>query len=149
MKQPAHEPLTLSLGRILADAVGRHLESRTVDLVVPVPMHWRRRLARGTNTARLLAESVARSLAAPAAPRVLRCRRKTRKQGTLRPDERRTNMQGAFRVSSGYDITDSAVLLVDDIMTTGATANNATRALCQAGASPVIVAVVARGIGEA
>ena len=57
-------------------------------------------------------------------------------------------MRGAFSISSGYDITDKRVLLVDDIMTTGATANEAARVLRRAGAAAIAVAVVARGVGR-
>ncbi len=147
MKRHPYEPLTRALGTLLADHIAERVGEWNIDLVVPVPMHWWRRLRRGTNTARLLGESVSRRLALPLSVRVLRCRRKSLKQGTLRPLERFRNVRGAFRISSGYDITDKRVLLIDDILTTGATASEAARVLRQAGAQTVAVAVVARGTG--
>jgi predicted amidophosphoribosyltransferase len=63
--------------------------------------------------------------------------------------ERLRNVRGAFRVSAGYDITDAHLLLVDDIMTTGATVSESARQLKLAQAASVTVAVVARGTGEA
>ncbi|MCU0959838.1 MAG: ComF family protein [Pirellulaceae bacterium] len=147
MKHPICEPLTYSMGLLLAETVAAHLAEERVDLIVPVPMHWRRRLSRGTYPAQLLAQVIGGVLQRPLALRVLRCRRKVRKQGTLRPHERLRNVRGAFSVSAGYAITDANVLLVDDVMTTGATANEAARMLRQAGAGDVFVAVVARGVG--
>jgi ComF family protein len=148
MKRPAFEPLTWSLGELLAERIRANWPQLPIDLIVPVPMHWSRRLARGTHTAGLLATVLGRALALPVSERLLYCRRKTRKQGTLRPDARLQNMRGAFCVSSGYDITDAQLLLVDDILTTGATANEAARVLRRAGARSVAVAVVARGVGD-
>ncbi len=117
------------------------------DLVVPVPMHWSRRIARGTNPAEVLAETVAQKLRIPVALDLLHNRRKTRKQGTLLPDQRRRNVREAFSVSAGYDIKDTCVLLIDDVMTTGATGDELSRMLRQAGAKRISVAVLARGTG--
>ena len=147
MKLAAYEPLSLSIGAALADYLPSQLGSHAPDLAVPVPMHWWRRWHRGANCPDLLAESVAERLRIPAAAGLLKCRRRAKKQGTLLPGERFRNMAGAFRVSPNYDIQGAKVLLVDDIMTTGATANAATKVLRRAGAKAVFVAVVARGIG--
>ncbi len=117
------------------------------DLVVPVPMHWTRRVTRGTNPAELVAEMVSHKLRIPAVAGVLYNRRKTRKQGTLLPDQRRRNVRQAFAVSAGYDIKQTHVLLIDDVMTTGATVNELSKLLQRAGANRISVAVVARGTG--
>lgn len=117
------------------------------DLVVPVPMHWSRRIVRGTNPAEVLAEMVAQKLQIPVALDLLQNRRKTRKQGTLLPDQRRRNVREAFSVSAGYDIKDTCILLIDDVMTTGATGDELSRMLRRAGARRVSVAVLARGTG--
>jgi len=147
MKRPTAEPLTHSMGLLL----GNHLRETTLgqpaDCVVPVPMHWNRRLHRGTNTALILGAAVGKCLGRPCLGRLLRCRHKTRKQGTLRPAERFVNVRDAFRVSTGYDITEARVLLIDDIMTTGATLSEAAKELRRGGARSVEVAVVARGTG--
>ena len=145
MKRPAFEPLTHTMGLYLAELVGERFGGQGVDLVVPIPMHWWRRLRRGTYPAQLLATTAGARWGCPVYPQLLRCRRKAKKQGTLRPTERFKNVRGTFCVSSGYDITDANVLIVDDIMTTGATASEAARVLRQAGARTVYVAVVARG----
>jgi ComF family protein len=146
MKKAHEEALTLTLGGLLANTV-RFSEPVTPDLVVPVPMHWTRRITRGTNPADVLAEKVALKMRIPVASDLLLCRRKTSKQGMLLPDQRRRNVRDAYSVSAGYDIRDACVLLIDDVMTTGATGNEVSRVLRRAGARQVSVAVVARGTG--
>lgn len=160
MKKAHEEALTLTMGRLLAEtlrfpdptpSVGGPAPSAgdptQPDLVVPVPMHWTRRIARGTNPPEVLAEIVADKLRVPAVLHLLRNHRKTRKQGTLLPDQRRRNVRQAFSISTGYDIKDTYVLLIDDVMTTGATGNELAKLLKRAGAKRVSVAVVARGTG--
>jgi predicted amidophosphoribosyltransferase len=101
----------------------------------------------------LIAETMGRALRVPVAKRQLVCRRKTKKQGMLLPGQRRRNVRRAYQVSNArwltknYDLAGKHVLVVDDVMTTGATAHEIARTLRQAGARQVSVAVVARGIG--
>lgn len=149
MKQNVHESLTLSMGYLLAERIREMLPEPSLDLLVPVPTHWLKRLWRGVNGPDLLAEAIAKRLRVPAADDVIRCRRRTQKQGTLLPSERVANVRGAFAFNADYDIVGSHVLLVDDIMTTGSTASEAARTLRSAGAARVTVAVVARGVGLA
>jgi ComF family protein len=146
IKQPRHEPLCLATGELLAQRVRNQCLTH-VDLVLPVPMHWMRKVMRGTNDAEVLAEAVARSMALPMSASILRCLRPRRKQGTLLPSERRRNVRGAFGVRRNSDLEGAGILVVDDVLTTGATANELARVLRNAGASRVVVAVVARGIG--
>jgi predicted amidophosphoribosyltransferase len=110
-------------------------------------MFWPQRLWRGANSSETLAIAVARELKLPVASDLLVCRRFLRKQSTLRPDERRRNVRHAFRVSWRYDIKGARLLVVDDVMTTGATAQETARVLRDAGAASVVVAAVARGMG--
>ena len=130
-------------GRHLADEFGRRLAARIprrFDLVVPVPMSRWKLLFRGYNAAALVAERVARHAGLPYAERALRKIRRTKPQAELERQERLTNPAGAYRASA----TRGVVLLVDDVLTTGATANACTEALFAAGAAEVHVAVVAR-----
>lgn len=171
MKKASQEQLTLSMGSLLAEcllaspsfvtdrhpnsllreesACGRasQMASSPPIWVAPVPMHWSRRWRRGVNQASLLAEAVARSLGVPLRPNLLQCVRKIKKQGTLSPQERRRNVRDAFRVSASYAIQGRHVLLVDDVLTTGATANELARLLKRAGAASIRLAVVARATG--
>jgi ComF family protein len=147
MKQARSESLAMAVGLLLADKCAAAGLAGQVDLLAPVPMHWQRRLWRGGSAADVLAESMAARLDRPLALRLLGCRRKTRKQGTLLPTQRRRNVLRAYRVSTRYEIRAAHVLVVDDVMTTGATLNEVARSLLRAGAARVSVAIVARGVG--
>jgi ComF family protein len=128
-----------ALGPLLAGPLAR--AAAGADLIVPVPLHWRRRSARGFNQAQLLARFAG---AAPLAPRVLRRRRATRPQTGLDRRARARNLAGAFRVPHPAAVRDRRILLFDDVVTTGATMNEAARALLDAGATEVRGFAVAR-----
>ena len=147
MKQSRHESLSLAAGTLLSQRVEQVLLHSLPDVVAPVPMHWMRRLTRGVNAAELVAESVAKRLHRPLYVDLLRCRRKTRKQGTLLPHERRKNVRGAYAVFRHAPLRGAHVLLVDDVMTTGATANELAKIMMRSGAREISMAVIARGIG--
>jgi len=147
-KQAAHEPLATALGRLLAATCLQRWRSAPFDMIVPMPMHWRRRWRRGVNSAELLSDAVARELHLPLRKLVM-IRRATAKQGMLNPRERFENVRGAFRLK-GYRprVQGRRILLIDDVMTTGATASEVAKVLRRAGAFEVRVAVVARGTGQ-
>ena len=111
--------------------------------VVPVPLHWRRRLARGYNQAEALARGLARPLSLEVRP-VLRRVAATPTLALASRTERSKLMKQAFRARRASGLEGRTVLLVDDILTTGATSGAAARALKRAGASRVVVVVVAR-----
>ncbi|MCL6502949.1 MAG: ComF family protein [Pirellulales bacterium] len=147
IKRAGHEPLALALGDLLVEQVGPLLAEWRPDLVVPVPMHWLRRLLRGVNGPELVAERLAQRLGLDYEARVVRRPRYSRPQGSLPPGERRKNVRRALALGKGYDVRGMRVLLVDDIMTTGTTVNTAARLLKRAGAAAVAVVVLARAQG--
>jgi ComF family protein len=131
------------LARLLAAEAPRYLAPEEWDLLVPVPLHWTRRWRRGFNQAEVLARAVGRSLAIPVAVGALRRVRATPpQQGD--PEARRRNVRDAFRVHRPGRVAGRRVLLVDDVFTTGATANAAARALRSAGAADIGVLTLAR-----
>jgi ComF family protein len=157
-KNLAGESIAAALGGLLAEhLIARRTEAvdadaeaellRRIDLVAPVPSYWWRRVRRGTNEAAVLSQVVATRLRLPEAGDLLVCRRNILRQHELNTSERRKNVRGAFRKSWGYNIAGANILLVDDVLTTGATANEIARVLTAAGASAVSVAVVCRAIG--
>jgi ComF family protein len=148
MKHAACEPLALAIGHRLADVLAQNPLPQPPDLVTPVPIHWLKRLWRGTNPAEAVARAMAKRLSLRLANGLLICRRYLQRQSTLTPPERRRNVRGAFRTSSRWNIAGNTVLLVDDVMTTGATAQEAARILLAAGAADVFVATVARSSPE-
>ncbi len=148
MKRPFGEPLAAALGQLLLSRRGNELNAWKLDSIVPIPMHWRRRLVRKTNGPDRLASELGCGLGLPVLARVLRRCRNTLPQKNLLPRERFRNVRGAFRLARRGGWTGRRVALVDDVMTTGATANEAARLLKQAGADAVIVVVLARAEGE-
>lgn len=148
MKSERSEPLTIALARLLCDRRGEALRQLRADLVVPMPMHWARRMVRGTNGPELIAEVLSQRLGVPLGRKALRRRHLTRLQTETSPTERHQNQRHSFRVLKRSGVAGQRVLLVDDVLTTGATAHEASRELRGAGAAAVFVAVIARGIGD-
>ena len=135
------------LARELAGAVRRRGLHERDPVVVAVPLHWWKRLKRGFNQAERLAEHLSDDLGLRCARGALVAVRPTADQIGLMRAERRRNVQGAFRVRRPGAVADRHVLLVDDVMTTGATLNECTRVLKAAGARSVSVAIAARSRG--
>lgn len=115
----------------------------TADLVAPTAMPLRREWHRGVNAPALLASSLARQLGLPVDLRLLRRGASAAQKGLSRPGRFR-NVRGEICVGRRRSVKGAVVLLVDDVMTTGATAGESARVLRRAGARAVIVAVVAR-----
>lgn len=144
-----HElPLALSLGQLLVRERHAALAALQAEAVVAVPSHWTRRGRHGHNSAEALAARVAGALKLPLANTLLRRTRATRPQMELTPAQRRTNVRGAFAASRHPDLPGAKILLIDDVLTTGSTAHEAAKALREAGAETVLVAVLARAVGE-
>jgi ComF family protein len=144
IKSAAGEPLAEMLGRVLADVLGPRLRETGIEVVVPVPLHWRRRWARGYNQAGAVARELAVAVGVPSQPGWLRRVRPVAQQLQPSAAARRENVRGAFRAAAGARPGGKRVLLVDDVMTTGATAGEAARVLRAAGAAAVVVVVLAR-----
>jgi ComF family protein len=135
------------LAELLAEAGGPLLPEGAppaVDALIPVPLHPARLAERGFNQAELLAGACARRWERPLLRRALARIRATRPQTELDADDRRRNVAGAFAVVRAREVAGRRILLVDDVLTTGATARDAARALRQAGAAGVGVLTLAR-----
>ena len=152
LKYDCMRPAARRLGELLAAAItqlGPNLPGEL--LVVPVPLHRIKRKERGFNQARTLAAHAIASLRAShpewkltLAPSTLMRHRSTESQAGLTPQQRRKNVRGAFRVSDLSTVRGKHILLVDDILTTGATARAASQSLLKAGAASVYVSTLAR-----
>jgi ComF family protein len=147
-KDKQHADVAIQLTKLLVAVRGTALRKLPLDGVVPVPAHWRRRLHYGHNSAEVLAATVARELQLPLVRGLLVRRRATPPQHELTPTQRRQNMRDAFAVRPHADLVGANLLLVDDVLTTGATANEAAKMLLSAGAAQVSVAVLARAVGK-
>ena len=140
-KRATGAELATALGVLLGERHAERLASWNAEVVVPVPMHWRRRWWRGSSAAPLVARGVALAAGVRVAEALVRCRA-TVMQNRLPVAARRGNVAGAIAVRR-Y-MAGSRVLLVDDVVTTGATVAECRRVLLAAGAAAVFVAVVAR-----
>jgi ComF family protein len=147
-KHQQGEIMSQSLAQLLFDRRADVLRGLNAEIVVPIPMHWRRRLRRGTNGPELMAAAIARQLSLPLTTNVLRRSKLTRRQSESTPRERMINQRNSFRVRRAKKIEGRRILLVDDVLTTGATCNAASKTLLAAGAASVVVAVIARAVGD-
>jgi ComF family protein len=137
------------MGRFMANA-GRELTA-SADLLVPVPLHWRRQWSRRFNQSAVLAEVIGKASGRKVSYRALRRVKATAHQVGLARSERAANVQGAFAVPRGRrkELADRRLILVDDVLTSGATIEACTRALLRAGAAAVDVLVFARVVAPA
>lgn len=133
---------TPAFGRWMARAAQPLLAG--CDVVAAVPLHRRRLWSRRYNQSALLAQVLAAETGLPAHPDLLRRHRATRPQASLGRDERAQNVRGAFCLAPGADVAGRSVLLVDDVLTTGATVGECVGVLLRAGAARVDVATLAR-----
>src|SRR5689334_4317673 len=132
------------MGRWISQA-GRELLVEA-DALVPVPLHWRRLWARRFNQSAILAATVSRQTGVPVAAGALKRIKPTAQQVGMSRTERAANVQGAFRVPADGKaaVTGRRLVLVDDVLTSGATVDGCARALLRAGAANVDVLVFAR-----
>lgn len=134
--------LGVPLAGFLADVYREHYEELDIDLIVPVPMHPRRRRERGFDQTRLLANRLSRSCGTTCLDLVARVR-DTRPQFGLDRSERRRNLRGAFslKIPSG-ELRGTRILIVDDVMTSGATVEAVGQVLRRAGGADFVAALV-------
>jgi ComF family protein len=132
--------MTRAGGELLAEA----------DVIVPVPLHRWRLWWRRFNQAMALARAVSTESGVPCDPFLLARVKRTRRQVGLTKAQRQENLQGAFRVplEAKARLKGKRVLLIDDVLTTGSTANAASRALLRGGAASVDILAFARVVQE-
>jgi ComF family protein len=148
LKYEGVTPLAAWFAAALSETVHRYRELHAADVVVPVPAHALRLRERGYNHAELIAKPLARSLGLP-------CRSYLLVRNRPRPDklrltlrERWRSVRGAYTIRYGLRVDNLRVLLVDDVLTTGATLDACSRALRKAGAARVVAVTVARAISR-
>ena len=159
MKHGGRLDLARPLGRLLASPLARAIDAdhpdRRIDAVVPVPLHPRKLRKRGYNQALALAKTAlariatipARAGPVPRLERGLLLRVKdTRELGRVGPVARRDELRGAFAVRARSVVEGARLVVVDDVMTTGATLHECAKTLIQAGAREVRVAALARAV---
>lgn len=136
-------------GEVLAFYAKEQIARWSIELLIPIPLHRKRREKRGYNQAEVLAWTLGKKLQLPVDTRSLLRKKNTKPQKELEAKERKQNMRDAFRVPDGREkfLKGKNILLVDDIYTTGATIDSAAKCLKQAGANKVYFLTVAIGGG--
>ena len=140
-------PAARVLGRMLSEVIQRFGDEVVPAVVVPVPLHGAKQRQRGFNQAEEIARAALKCMNSGKvrlAAGVLKRARATESQTGLSDHQRRQNVRGAFAVAAPGQIEGESVLLVDDVLTTGATVSECARVLRRAGADRVFVATVAR-----
>jgi len=135
----------LAYGRLLSGELLRRLRleaSLDADLLMPVPLHWRRRWARGFNQAEIIGDELSRALHLPLQTRWLTRVRPTPPQQSLSANERRKNLRSAFVLRAS--VLGLRIALIDDVVTTGATVSEISQLLLNAGARSVQAWCLAR-----
>ena len=138
----------ICLGRFLADSMARAVweqaDLRSVDAIVPVPLHAVRLRERGFNQAQILAAGLADRLGLPCRSDLMVRAQATQPQTELSREDRRENLRGAFAAGVS-SLPGNSFILVDDVLTTGATVRACAEALRRAGATRILVVTAARG----
>ncbi len=148
MKRPGREAIAIQMGRWLGEKTEDFHGRQMFDLVLPMPIHWTRRLRRGFNVASMIVEGVRKETNLPTDDHMIYFRLRTSKQGMLSTHQRFQNVKNCFAINNASLVKGKRVLLVDDVMTSCATACQASRTLLKSGAHCVGLAIVARGIGR-
>jgi ComF family protein len=143
LKYRRRETILTHLAKLLHPAVAAQTQDAEFDLILPVPMFYLRRMLRGFDHARRLAEALGGEMGVDIGDELRRVR-DTPTQVGLPKTRRAQNVRGAFAVRPRSRLDGARILLVDDVTTTGATANEAARTLLAAGASRVTLVVVAK-----
>lgn len=129
MKFHGNSDLCLLMGRQMGLELLASGRFDNIDLLVPVPLHWWRRLRRGYNQSELLCRGIAQVMHREVNTRALRRHRYTQQQSLQASSDREKNVQGAFSLRRTDDLAGQHILLVDDVLTTGATISSCCDAL--------------------
>jgi competence protein ComFC len=148
MKYERIEPLGAWFAKRLLEAMRRIPPQLAADLVVPVPLHRTRQKERGFNQVDLFGKLVARKLGLPYRPVLLKRERARPDKHLLHFEERWEAVRGAFVIRDDGRVDNLRILLLDDVMTSGATLDACSRALREAGAKSVAGLTIARAVRQ-
>lgn len=135
-----------ALGMLLVEWLKNHREFQKIDLIIPIPIHWQKLVVRGYNQAELLAKPLQKYLGIPIKSDIIIRDKITQTQNALHKEERFANISEAFRIVNTKPLAGTSILLIDDILTTGATVSEASRVLMRAGAIDVKVLTLTAGV---
>lgn len=135
-----------ALGPILIQAIRESdIDIGDIDIIVPVPLHRMKIIKRGFNQSELLGRYISKGFDIPISVGNLIRQKRTLRQNSLDRSNRRSNIKDAFRIKKNVEFTGKRVIVIDDIFTTGATVDECSKKLVQAGAKEIIVVTLATG----
>lgn len=138
--------LSRPLGKMMADLIKGYISKEEFDLIVPVPLHHKKKKERGFNQAELLSNEVGKTVGVPVNAKDLIKHRSTPSQTDLSKKQRITNVKNSFRIRQKDPFFYKRILLIDDVFTTGATINECSKVLLLADAKSVFALTLARNV---
>lgn len=145
MKYKGRKEIATQLGSILGEKIFKSGMYKTIDLLIPVPMHYKKKLLRGFNQADLIAESISFEINKPSLSNVLIKEKETTTQTRKSRLERVANAANIYKLNESSAIKNKHILIVDDVVTTGSTIESCASVLLKNGAAKISVACVAMG----
>lgn len=145
-KYNAHTYLANTLAGVMIDFALKHIDIGKIDAITSVPLHWKRLRDRGFNQASVLASILSKKVNKPFVKNSIYRTKVIKPQVELPRQDRIKNVQGVFRIKNPKNFLDKHILLIDDVFTTGATLNECSKVLLEAGAREVWVFTLTRGI---
>ena len=135
-----------ALSPILLEFIEKNIDTENIDAIIPIPLYHAKLRERGFNQSRLLSIPISKRYNIPISGNILIKTKPTSPQSNLNRKERLKNLKGAFTVKKNALLTGKRVLLVDDVYTTGATIDEASRVLMKAGVSNIKIVTLAKGL---
>jgi ComF family protein len=136
-------PVGIFLGKTLAKKIKTDRSNWDIDLIIPIPLHQLKKAERGYNQSFYIAKGTGKMLKISFSDKVVKRIKYTESQTTMTLNEREENMSGAFRVRNKNAVKGKCILLVDDVITTGATISECGKILLEAGAIQIYAASIA------
>ena len=136
-------PVGIFLGKVLAAEFKLNQINWKFDLIIPIPLHQLKKAERGYNQAYYIAKGVGSTLKIKVSDRVVKRVKYTESQTTMNLNEREENISGAFKLKKSNDVRGKNILLIDDVITTGATISECGKILLEAGANKIYAASIA------
>jgi len=136
-------PVGIYLGKVLASEIIRNQLNWKFDLIIPIPLHQLKKAERGYNQAYYFAKGVGKILKVKVSDRIVKRVKYTESQTTMNLNEREENISGAFKLKNKNPVGGKSILLLDDVITTGATISECGKILLEAGANKIYAASIA------
>jgi ComF family protein len=136
-------PVGIFLGKVLATEIKSSKTNWNFDLIIPIPLHQLKKAERGYNQAYYIAKGVGSTLKVNVSDRVVKRIKYTESQTTMNLNEREENISGAFKIKNQKTVSGKNILLLDDVITTGATISECGKMLLESGANKIYAASIA------